>query len=169
MEPILLRRSVRTASSLPEFTSQGCDIIVPEGGDAMPHRNRLSMLMSLLGVLQRLPRVLLPSQVILLSVLLSNTMHMRGLVVQLGRALVVLVMRSIVIACRHFRESPSALTCCGLPAQVCKRGPSIPAPAPGANVPLRHSLFRYVRRRYDARVPPVRAARRLPRVGCASP
>src|ERR1035441_1324089 len=97
MEPIFFRRTVRTASSLPEFTSQDGDIFVPEGRDAMPHRNCLSMLMSLLGVLQRLPRVLLPRQVILLIVLFGNTMHVRGLVVQFGGPLVVFVMRSVVI------------------------------------------------------------------------
>ena len=81
MEPILLRRSGRTTSGLPQFTSQDGDIFVPEGGDAVPHGYRQSMLMSLLGVLQGLPRVLLPRQVILLSVLFGNTMHMRRLVV----------------------------------------------------------------------------------------
>ena len=81
MEPIHFRRPVRTTSRLPQFTSQDGDIFVPEGRDAMPHRNCLSMLMGLLGVLQRLPRVFLPRQVILLSVLFANTMHMRGLVV----------------------------------------------------------------------------------------
>src|ERR1035438_9393872 len=150
MEPILVRRSVRTTSLLPEFTSQDGDIIVPEGGDAMPHRNRLSMLMGHLGVLQRLPRVLLPRQVILLIVLFGNTMHVRGLVVQFGGSLVVLVVRSVVIACRHFKESPSALTCCGLLVQACTRDPNIPGPVPRASVPLRHSLFRCVRRQYDA-------------------
>src|ERR1017187_7900246 len=169
MEPIHLRRSVRTASRLPEFTSQGGDVFVPEGGDAMPHRNCLSMLMSLLGVLQRLPRVLLPGQVILLSVLLGNTMHVGGLVVQFGGPLVVLVVRSVVIARRHFKESPSALTCCGRLVQVCKRDPNTPAPVPRASVPLRHSLFRYARRQYGGRAPPVRAARRLPHVRCAWP
>src|ERR1019366_7141824 len=104
MEPIFFRRTVRTASRLPEFTSQDGDIFVPEGRDAMPHGNCLSMLMSLLGVLQRLPRVLLPRQVILLIVLFGNTMHVRGLVVQFGGPLVVFVMRSVVIACRHLRS-----------------------------------------------------------------
>ena len=81
MEPIHFRRTVRTTSRLPVFTSQNGDIFVPEGGDAMPHRNCLSVHMSLLGVLQRLPRVLLPGEVILLIVLFGNTMHVRGLVV----------------------------------------------------------------------------------------
>src|ERR1039457_276409 len=169
MEPILVRRSVRTTSRLPEFTSQDGDIFMSEGGDAMPHRNCLRMLMSLLGVLQCLPRVLLPRQVILLSVLFGNAMHVRGLVVQFGGQLVVFVVRSVVIACRHFKDSPSALTCCGRPGQACKRDPNTPAPVPRASVPLRHSLFRCVRRPYDARAPLVRAARRQTRARCAWP
>src|ERR1035441_10190533 len=167
MEPIFFRRTVRTASRLPEFTSQDGDIFVPEGRDAMPHRNCLRMLMSLLGVLQRLPPLRLPRQVILLIVLFGNTMHVRGLVVQFGGSLVVLVVRSVVIARRHFKESPSGLTCCGLRVQAGKRDPNTPAPVPRASVPLRHSLFRYARRQYDARAPPVRAARRQPRARCA--
>src|ERR1019366_5496545 len=169
MEPICFRRTVRTTSRLPEFTSQDGDIFVPEGGDAMPHRNCLRMLMSLLGVLQRLPRVLLPRQVILLPVLFGDTMHVRGLVVQFGGPLVVLVVRSVVIARRHFKESPSVLTCCGLLVQAGKRDPNTPAPVPRASVPPRHCLFRYARRQYDARAPPVRAARRQPRARCAWP
>jgi hypothetical protein len=80
MEPIFLRRSVRTASGLPEFKSQGGDIIVSEGGDAMSDRSRLSMPLSVLRVLKGLPRMLLSSQVILFSLLLANPMGMRGFV-----------------------------------------------------------------------------------------
>ena len=78
--PIFLRRSLWTASGLPEFASEGCDVLMPEWGDAMANRGRLSLLMSFLGVLEGLPRMLLSRQVILFSVLLSNTMGMRGLV-----------------------------------------------------------------------------------------
>jgi len=42
-----------------------------------------------------------PSQVILLSVLLGRTMGVRGPVVQFGGLLVVFVMGSVVIASRH--------------------------------------------------------------------
>lgn len=52
MEPILLRRSVWTASGLPEFMSQGRNVIVSECGDAMSNRSRLSMLMIVLAVLE---------------------------------------------------------------------------------------------------------------------
>jgi len=41
------------------------------------------------------------SQVILLSLLLANAMGVRGAVVQFGGLLVILVMRSVVIASRH--------------------------------------------------------------------
>ena len=61
----------------------------------------LSMPMSFLGVLKRLPRVLVSRQVILLSVLLGNTMSMRGEVMQFGSPLVVFVVRSVVIAIGH--------------------------------------------------------------------
>jgi hypothetical protein len=81
MEPILLRRSVRTASGLPEFKSTGSDVLMSECSDAMANRRRLSILMSFFGVLEGLPGMLLPRQVILFSVLLSDTVGMRGLVV----------------------------------------------------------------------------------------
>jgi hypothetical protein len=61
--------------------SQGGDVIVPESGDAMPNRSRLSVLMGVLGVLQRLPWVLVSRQMILFSLLPGNTMGMRGAVV----------------------------------------------------------------------------------------
>jgi hypothetical protein len=84
MEPVFLRRSVRTASGLPEFMSEGGDVLMPERGDAMSHGSRLSMLRSVLGVLEGLPGMLLSSQVILLSLLLANTVDMGGFVVQFG-------------------------------------------------------------------------------------
>ncbi len=54
-EPILLRRSLGTASGLPEFMSEGCNVIMPECGDAMSNRRRLIVLMTFRGVLQGLP------------------------------------------------------------------------------------------------------------------
>jgi len=41
------------------------------------------------------------AQVIVLSMLLGDTMRMRGAVVEFGGSLVVLVMRSVVVARRH--------------------------------------------------------------------
>jgi len=66
---------------LPEFISQGRDVIMSECGDAMSSRSPLSMRMSVLGVLEGLTGMLVPRQVILLSLLLGNTMGMRGTVV----------------------------------------------------------------------------------------
>jgi hypothetical protein len=52
--------------------------MVSECGDAMSGRSRLSMLMSLFGMLQGLPRMLVSRQVLLLAVLLGGAMGMRG-------------------------------------------------------------------------------------------
>ena len=71
--------------------SQGCYVVMPEGGDAMSHRSRLSMLMSLGGMLEGLPRMLVSRQVIRFPLLLPGPMSMRRTVVQLSGSLVVLV------------------------------------------------------------------------------
>ena len=105
MKPIFLRRSFRTASRLPELIGEGRDFVVPEGGHAMSGSSRLRMLMSVVRVLQSLPGVLVPAQVILLSMLLGDPMGMRRGVVQFGGALVILVMRSVVIAGGHDLEA----------------------------------------------------------------
>jgi hypothetical protein len=76
--------------------SEGRDLIVSESGG-------LRMPMRLVNVLQGLPRLLVPSQVILLSMLLANTIGVRAGVVQLGGSLMVLVMRSVVISSRHIQ------------------------------------------------------------------
>jgi hypothetical protein len=55
---------------------------------------------SVLGVLQSLPRMLAAGQMIRLSALLFSTaMAVRGDVVEFRRSLVIFVMRSVVIAC----------------------------------------------------------------------
>jgi len=59
------------------------------------------------------------------------------------------------------KASRSFPTWNALPAQACKRGPNTIALAPGANLPLCHCLFRYVRPRCDGLGPQVRALRRL--------
>ena len=62
----------------------------------------LSVQVSLLGVLQRLPGSLLSREMILLAVLLrGSAVRVGRLVVQLGGALMVFVMGSVVIASRH--------------------------------------------------------------------
>ena len=50
-------------------------------GDAMSMRSSLKIRMSVLGVLEGLPGMLVPRQVILFALLLGNTMGMRGDVV----------------------------------------------------------------------------------------
>jgi hypothetical protein len=81
MEPIFIRRSIRTASGAPEFMSERCNVIVSECGDAMSHRSRMGLPRGLLRVLERLPRMLMSRQVILFSMLLGNPVGMRGKVV----------------------------------------------------------------------------------------
>ena len=81
VEPIFLRRSVRTASGLPDFASEGGDVLMPEGGDTMADGSRLSMLRTFFGVLEGLPGLFLSRQVVLFSVLLSYPVGMRGFVV----------------------------------------------------------------------------------------
>ena len=80
VEPVFLWRSLRTASGLPEFLREGGDVLMPECGGAMANRSRLRLPMSFFGVLQRLPRMLLPRQVILFSMLFANTMGVGGAV-----------------------------------------------------------------------------------------
>jgi hypothetical protein len=60
------------------------------------------MLVSQLGMLQSLPGKLLPGLVILLLMRhRGRPMSMRGSVVQLGRALMIFVMRSVVVTSGH--------------------------------------------------------------------
>jgi hypothetical protein len=86
--------------------SQRGDFLVPKGGDAVfIHRfpmRLLGMLVSFLGVLKSLPGELLPGLVILLLMgFRGATMSVGGTIVQLGGALMILVVRSVVIASRH--------------------------------------------------------------------
>ena len=83
MEPVFLRRSVWTASGLPVFVSQGFDLGMSECGNAMAECSnwRLLVLVSLRGVLQSLPRILMSREVFLFSVLLAGTMGVRRAVV----------------------------------------------------------------------------------------
>jgi hypothetical protein len=57
---------------------KGRNLMLPECGDAMPGRAARSLLMSLRGVREFLPRMLVSRQVLLLSMLLANTMGMCG-------------------------------------------------------------------------------------------
>jgi hypothetical protein len=80
MEPILFRRSVGTTSGLPEFISQRRDLVMAERGDAMSN-GALGMPMSFLGMFQGFPGIFMRRQMILFSLLLGNTMGVRGEVV----------------------------------------------------------------------------------------
>jgi hypothetical protein len=62
---------------MPQFIGEGRDVIVPECDDAMSGRSRLSVPMSVFGVFEGLPRMLVSRQVLLLSVLLGGAMGMR--------------------------------------------------------------------------------------------
>jgi hypothetical protein len=53
---------------------------MPESGDAMSNRCRLGIVMRVLGVLQSLPCSLMPCKVILLTLLLGDTIRVRGTV-----------------------------------------------------------------------------------------
>jgi hypothetical protein len=83
----------------------GCDLGMSEDGNAVlgyPGMYLGGVLISELGVLEYLPGMLLPGQVILFAVLLGGgAMGMRRAIVQLGGSLMIFVMRSVVIACRH--------------------------------------------------------------------
>jgi len=85
--------------------SQLGDVLAPKGCDAVfihggPMR-LLGMLVSLLGVFQSLPGALLPGLVVLLFMGLGAAMSVGGLIVKFGRALMIFVVRSVVIASRH--------------------------------------------------------------------
>jgi hypothetical protein len=60
---------------------QGCDFVMSERGNPVAGCSLLSVLMSLLGVLQGLPRLFGSCKVLRLSLLLGYTMSMRRPVV----------------------------------------------------------------------------------------
>jgi hypothetical protein len=76
-------------------------VSVAEGGDAVPARNPFSMPVGVLRVFEGQTRMLVPAQMIVLSMLLRNPMGVRGAVVQLSGPLMVLVVRSVVISSGH--------------------------------------------------------------------
>jgi hypothetical protein len=96
MEPVILGRSLRTASGLPKGVRQRCDVLVPKVPDAVLHHSvpvrLLGLLVSLLGVLKSPPGELLPGLMILFLMGFRRTaMSMGGTIVQLGGALVIFV------------------------------------------------------------------------------
>ena len=75
----------------------------------------LGLLMRFLGMFESLPGELLPGEVILLLMSYSGTsVSVRGKVVQFRGSLMILVVRSVVITSRHFKDSLSAQTWRGL-------------------------------------------------------
>jgi hypothetical protein len=79
---------------------QRSDFIMSEVRDAMSNR-RLSQLVRLFGVLERLPGMFVPSLMFLFALLFTGAMGVSGEVVQLGGPLVIFVMGSVVIARGH--------------------------------------------------------------------
>ena len=79
---------------------QCSDFSVPEGCDAVSS-HRLRHLVRPFGVLEGLARMLVSAEVVVFSMLLGDTMGVRRTVVKFGGTLVVLVMRSVVMARRH--------------------------------------------------------------------
>ena len=106
LEPVLVRRSLGTASGPPEGMSEDFDIRVPKDRDTVfihgvPVRLR-GILVSLLGILKSTSGQLLSGLMVLFPVSFRRTaMGVGGAIVQLGGALMVFVVRSVVIASRH--------------------------------------------------------------------
>ena len=166
MEPVFVRRSFGTAPGFPHRISQLGNVRVPEDREAVlihliPMRLP-SVLVRLLRVLKSLPGEFLAALVILfLMRFRSTTMSVGGAIVQLCSSLMIFVMRSVVISCRHFKGSLFLPIWSGLPLRVCRLGPSTPALVPNERRPLGSPLFRYARQRYDGPVRQDRAVGRL--------
>ena len=101
LEPIFLRRSFGTPSSLPQFIREGCDVGVSECGDSVSNRRLGRLPMRFGGMLLFLARVFVSGEMFLFSVLFGNAMGVRGQIAQFGGFRMVLVMRSFVVASRH--------------------------------------------------------------------
>ena len=76
------------------------NFIMPEGYDALTG-HRLSHLVSLFRVLQSLPGMLGSGLMLLLSLLFTRAVGVGGEVMQLGGALMIFVMGSVVVARGH--------------------------------------------------------------------
>ena len=77
---------------------QFSDFAMSKSRYAVPIHRRLRVPVRGLRVLKSLPRIFMPGFVLLLSMPAGGTMRMRRQIVQFGRSLVVLVVRSVVIA-----------------------------------------------------------------------
>src|SRR5208283_4086559 len=103
MEPVLFRRSFRTASALPQRIGQFRDFAVPKDRDVVFIHSvpvhPLGMLVSQLGVLKSLPGVFPSGLVTLLLVRIrGSAVSVGGTLVQFGSSLMILVVRSVVMA-----------------------------------------------------------------------
>ena len=96
-KPIFLRRSFRTAPGLPERMGQRGDFIVSKGRHTVSNR-RLSHLVRLLGMLEGLPGMLVPSLIFGFPLLFTGAVGVGGKIVQLGGPLVIFVMGSVVVS-----------------------------------------------------------------------
>jgi len=105
-KPVLIGRTLRTASIRPEFMRQRFDLVMPKCNHAVSHRPGLRVPIGRAEMLRVQPRLLVPVQVILLPILLGDAIAMCCAVVLFGSLGVVFVMRSVVIACRHLIYSP---------------------------------------------------------------
>jgi hypothetical protein len=98
-EPVFFGGLFRTALGLPDFMCAGGNLFMTERSDAMDIRR---VLVSVFGVLKSLPGMLRAGQVFLLLFMLFRcAMGVRGNVVEFRRPLMILIVRSVVIACRH--------------------------------------------------------------------
>jgi len=92
MKPILVGRSFRTASFLPQLVSQSGNVIVTE-----PASLRCRFSVRAVGTFLGLPRLFAPGQMFSLAVLFGDAMGMSADIVEFGRPLMILVMRSAVV------------------------------------------------------------------------
>jgi hypothetical protein len=100
MKPIHLRRSFRATTGLPQCVGERRDFIMPEGYDAVTS-GRLTHPVGFFRVLEGLPGMLVSGLMFLLSLLFTCAVGVGGEVVQLGGALMIFVMGSVVVAGRH--------------------------------------------------------------------
>lgn len=115
--------------------SEGGDVRVAEGGDAVSHGRREGLFMGIPGMLEGLPGRLAPREVLVIAMLRGNIVGMGGDVVQFGCPLVILVVRSVVKSSRHLELPYAARLIVGLPGEfvgvvrVFESAFLVPAPA----------------------------------------
>ncbi len=95
VEPVLVGRSIRTASGFPQTMGKNGYVFVSKAGGSATNRNRMRvirMLVSLLGMFKSLAGALMTGLMVLLFVgLRSNKMGVRSALVQLHGPLMMLV------------------------------------------------------------------------------